>query len=284
MKWFSNKPSEPAAPTDAQVIRSKLAENKAQIEAAQADLQRVSLASVLGSDDAAGREAIKHLTELRSRADLLAAALRAAHEEEERERGRLSAKDFATKQRSLAQHSGAIRRQALELTSALSAARDAFRKVLATGAQIGALLPMSLRNSYTELTEESFLRDLADIEALRLSNQDSPGALGVGVIERPRRIGQYEADDGFTLSTLAENLNALLANLKESFDRCAAVAPVKQQIPSTGPSPVCERDGDLGEVAAPLPPQVAVDAPQESTGELVDLRSHSETAELEVTA
>ena len=75
MRFFRKTEPEAASPTDLEVIRSKLAECRAEIEAAKAELCRISLGSVLNGDPDNSSDAIDRLRQLCDRQQVLEAAL-----------------------------------------------------------------------------------------------------------------------------------------------------------------------------------------------------------------
>jgi len=104
MSWFSRKPEpEQATPTDVEVIRTKLAECAAQIEAAERDRDQASLSIALSADENAGKDVLARLAELQGKRELLTAALRQAEQQEREEQGRLNAREWLARKRSLAQ-------------------------------------------------------------------------------------------------------------------------------------------------------------------------------------
>jgi hypothetical protein len=156
---------------DTATVREKLDGVEQEITAAEADLDRLALQAVLTDDHSASKVATR-LTDLRGRRELLSRAVAAAEQAEREAQDAASVRDFQARKRALSQHLGRFQRDAAELNAALGVARDAFRRFTATGATINALLPASMldqRFPFREFLAPGFLRDLADVEAFRLS-------------------------------------------------------------------------------------------------------------------
>jgi hypothetical protein len=246
---FKSHP-EPQALSDIAAIRGKLDTCKAEIETAEVDLRRVSVTAILGEDPAAGFDAVTRLNELRTRKELLEAALAQALQLEADAQAALRQRDWQTRTRALRQHLGRVQRDAADVTQALGALRDAFRRLADTGQSIVALLPPSMRNParpFHELLGPDHLRDLADVEAFRLSQGGIPAP---GAIEHPARLPQYEENATGAIEPLGEILAEVAGRVRNEFD---LAAPDK---PSAAPS-----------VEVPT----SVDEPR--GGEVVDLRS-----------
>jgi hypothetical protein len=238
------------APSVLDSVRAKLDACKAQIETAEADLRRVSVSAVLGEDPAPGFDAVTRLNELRSRKELLEAALAQALQQEADAQAALHHRDFQARQRALRQHLGRVQRDASDLSLALQATRDAFRRLADTGQSIVALLPPSMRNParpFHEMFAPDHLRDLADVEAFRLSQG---GIAAPGAVEHPARLRQYEDTATGAITPLSQILGEITGRVRDEFNQAE---PTK---PSAVPSVV---------VPSSIPP--------ERDGELVDLRS-----------
>jgi hypothetical protein len=247
------------APSVLDSVRAKLDACKAEIETAEADLRRVSVSAVLGEDPAAGFDAVTRLNELRTRKELLEAALAQALQQEADHLASAHHRDYLARQRSLRQHLGRVQRDAADVTQALGSLRDAFRRLADTGQSIVALLPPSMRNParpFHEMLAPDHLRDLADVEAFRLSQGGIPAP---GAVEHPARLRQYEDAATGAIQTLADTLGEITGRVRDEFNQAE---PIK-------PSAVSGH---------------GVIAPDERSGELVDLRSvKDEPAETEVT-
>src|ERR1700722_15390762 len=281
MPWSKTAP-ETATPSDVEAITAKLADCQAKIEAAERDLQRVSLSAVLGDRETDASDATSHLAQLRDRRELLSSALQAAEQAEIDARDALSAKDFATRKRALSQHIGRIERDAADLTAALAALRDTFRRIAATGQTITALLPASMRNEvqpFHELLSAPHLRDLANVEAFRLSRG---GLVAPGVSASPMLLAQYKDRVSGAIKPLDRVLGEIIANLKREFDQHAPSSSPALVQPALAPVFV--------DVSAIAPTDTVLRRPLDSRGEVLDLRGHdlgismppaNETAELE---
>src|ERR1700722_18214323 len=286
MPWSKTAPETTRpAPTDVEAIKAKLADCRGEVEAAERDLQRASLSAVLGDRETDASEAARHLAQLRGRRELLCSALQAAEQAEIDARDALSGRDFAARKRALSQHIGRIERDATDLTAALTALRDAFRRIAATGQTITALLPASMRNEaqpFHELLSAPHLRDLANVEALRLSRG---GLVAPGVTASPMLLAQYEDRVSGAIKPLGEVLDEIIANLKREFEARA---------PSSSPDLVKLALAQVPvDVSAIAPTDTVLPRTLDSRGEVLDLRGvdlgiekrvESEASEEEATA
>ena len=92
----------------------------------------MSLSAVLGGCETDASEAARHLAELRARRELPCSALQAAEQAEIDARDALR-QGFCHPQARLAQHIERIERDVADVTAALVALRDVFRRIAATG-------------------------------------------------------------------------------------------------------------------------------------------------------
>jgi hypothetical protein len=243
-------------------IRGKLATVDHEIAAAEADLRRASLDAVIGEDPTVAESAVAHLRQLRARRELLHAALQGALDAEDEAQAELRNRDWQTRKRALAQHIGRAQRDAKDLTDALVAVRDAFRRLAGTGQSITALLPPSLRTVATpfhEMLGQNALRGLVNVEAYRLSRDGLPAP---GATERPPLLAQYEDRTG-AIEPLAEIVGELLELVRTAFDHTAPAKP--QTSPLVTTPPVLSAPAPLDAI----PPLLGVVL---RSGEIVDLR------------
>ena len=252
-------------------VAEKLAAVDAEIIGAQAELERVSLAAALSDDPAAGRDATERLDQLRQRRQMLKAAQKQAEIEEQRQRDEQAAKDFETRRRALAQHIGRAERAVAEVTKAEADLAEARRRLVGACQSIVGVLPHGMKSTalpFHEMLGSAALRSLIDVEAHRISPEDTP---------RPARAREFESWADGSLPTLGDTLGAVLSSVRQHFDArrptpqapppafspvlsMPAAAPVVPDLPSGAAAesrsePVGERDQSLG-----------------SRGEVIDLR------------
>lgn len=265
---FKSPQPKPEAQTPSQVIKAKLAECQAEIEASEATLRRVSLDAVLGENPAAGFDAVARLNELRAKRELLANALQVAEQDGQDARAALRHQDWQTRARALRQHLGRVQRDAADVTQALGTLRDAFRRLADTGQSIAALLPPSMRSParpFHEMLSPTYLRDLADVEAFRLSQGGVPAP---GAAEHPVRLRSYEDAATGAIKPLAEIISEIAGRTRSEFNQAQPNNPqsspplvTASSAPSVGVSPFAPSDA-------------------QRDGEVVDLRKHpAETTE-----
>jgi hypothetical protein len=115
---FSSRKAEPEqpTPTDIEIIRAKLSDCAAQIEAAERDRDQASLSIALVGDDNANKDVLARLAELHGKRELLTAALRRAEQQERDEQGRLNAREWLARKRSLAQRTDTLTQPAPTMT------------------------------------------------------------------------------------------------------------------------------------------------------------------------
>jgi hypothetical protein len=256
------------AQEDTATVREKLAAVEQDIAAQEAELDRLALQAVLSGDESASQAAAR-LDELRHRREMLDRAFSASEKAEREAKAVASASAFLAQKRALSQHLGRFQRDAAELNAALLAMRDVFRRFTATGATIKALLPASLldqRFPFHEFLAPGFLRDLADVEAFRLSRGDVPAP---GAVERPLRLGAYEDRRTGAIKPLSDTLAALVASLRSEFDKHG---PSKLESPL--PAPAMPVLSDPAPVVGAGPRSSDAGEPRTlgSRGEIADLR------------
>jgi hypothetical protein len=211
-------------PTDGQVIRAKLATVEQEIAAAETELRQASLAAALSDDPDAGFDTVARLNGLRSRKELLQAALQAAEQAERDRLAALHAREWAARKRSLAQKSGALLREVDAVARASTELDQARRRMAEVGAGMVALLPVQLRNAqkpYSAMLSGPSLREMADLELFRLD----PNTRSKPTLRLVEYIGSVQDPRTGALREMRSLVGDLVAGLKTEFDHLAPTAP-----------------------------------------------------------
>lgn len=236
MKLFSRSTTEPEAtgptdveptPSEVERIKMKLAETAAELETAEVVLDQIALRAAL-EDDGSASEATTRLDDLRQRLNLMTRALAAAEVAERQAASRLSAREHATRRRSLSQRLGELSRNQAAVTASLAELRDNFRKLAGTGASIIALLPEQLRGSAVGFEPQltaSGLRMLCEVEACRLSDDGGVAAPGA---ERQIHVAR---NDDWQIDPMAKAMGKLANSLRSRFDDCGPIQPKAPEQP-----------------------------------------------------
>jgi hypothetical protein len=223
---FTKVKRESGAASDIETVRAKLAQCQGEIQSAETQLQRTALTAVL-SDDQSVFEPSAKLQALRSRKEVLQAALQEAERVEAERLAEFRSREDLARRRALAQHAGSLARNAEAVTKALAELRDAQDRLTASGGSIVALLPPHLRcpaRPFDELLGAKNIAELVEVEAYRLSPAGR---------ERPQLFG-YEDNATGEIRSMAETLAALLDRVKSDFD---APPPTKSNPPPGVVSP-----------------------------------------------
>src|SRR5207244_3815004 len=151
-----------------ETVKARLAQAGEDIEAAQQELQRVSLDAALSDDPvAAARAAVDRLAEARSRQEILSAALASAMAAETDRLNGLTEREDKARRRALAQQLAAIERHAAAVSQHQSNLVLDFKKMADASVAARALLPVKLRGPDQGLENQltpDYMRDLADCE------------------------------------------------------------------------------------------------------------------------
>ena len=132
---------------------------------------------------------------------------------------------------------------------------------------------------FHELLSAPHLRDLANVEAFRLSRG---GLVAPGVSASPMLLAQYKDRVSGAIKPLDRVLGEIIANLKREFDQHAPSSSPALVQPALAPVFV--------DVSVIAPTDTVLRRPLDSRGEVLDLRGHdlgiskppaNETAELE---
>jgi hypothetical protein len=236
------EPNAPA-PTDVELIRTKLAETAAQIEAAEAELRRVSLNAALSDDPAAGFDAIGRLSELRTRQEILNAALAAALQAEADAQAAERLRDHQARRRAAAQHAARLEKTSKAITAALATLVAEYGKAAEAAQALVATLPPHMRTveePWHSILGPTELKRMVEIEAYRVAREQP----GPALFDRVPGAGMLESrTDGYTLPSLGDRVGELCGSVKEHFDRATPAAP-------TMPTPQSTRE--------PVPEMLAV--------------------------
>jgi hypothetical protein len=239
----------------AEVIKAKLADCAAEIEAAEAELHRVSLDAAMSEDPQAGTEAIKRLQELRGRRELLEHALVAEAEREADQRAEASLSDHIARRRAASQHCGRLEKHAKAVTQAQASLIAAYQEMIRASGALVATLPARMRTEaepWHLMLNEAELGRMVAVEAHRLNRTKD----GAQLYPRPPSIGLIEREDGYTLPSLAERIAELTNRVKAHFD-----STTPQAKPTTEPSPP-PSDAPISEVvSAPAPEELLLPVP-----------------------
>jgi hypothetical protein len=198
------------AASDIETVRAKLARCQEETQSAEAELRRTALTAVLRDEQSAFEPSTK-LQALRSRKEVLEAALQEAERVETERLAGIRSREQEAKRRALAQHSGRLAREAKDVTAALVALQDAQQRLIASGQSIIALLPSHLRNGsspFHEFLEAQGLSGAIAVESYRLKPEGP----------KPRPGFEYEDRATGTIQPMTDRLAALVAQVREDFD------------------------------------------------------------------
>jgi hypothetical protein len=265
--WNSRKAQmqEPTAPTQIELINAKLAECLAAQEGAKAEVDRVSLAAVLGADEAAGIAAVGNLTALQARETLLRSALREAELEQQRDRERLTQREHDARRRSLAQRVAKANRSAKDVQLAIQTLVKAQAELDADMSNVVSVLPGPMRTTnepWETILSAQEMQRMSLVEGYRMARTGPlphlfPRPPGAGAAESPH--------DHFTIPPLTTRVGDLLAQCKNRFETfgpkptippttiSGASAPVVVSAPASGEDAVLTTGVSLPE--AVLPPE-----------------------------
>jgi hypothetical protein len=263
MRWpFTKQPE--AGTSDVEVIKAKLAQCQADIEAAEADLRRVSVSAVLGDDPGTARDAVTRLRDLRAHHELLQTALQAALDAEAHARAVAEARQHAAQVRSLQQHLGRLDREAADLSTALANAQDHYTRLLdAAESTRAALLPSMAAAGIPNLLLPAHVQRLTRIELHRVSQHDP-----ARIMERPPGLGEFERPSDGRITPLCETVAGIVGNIRARLK----TPPPKTQAPQPAPTqPVSSAQASVDALSSSTPADVASRA-LGSRGEVVDLR------------
>jgi hypothetical protein len=233
-----------------EAVRAKLASAGDDVAAAEARLRSVSLAAALSEDpNGAAAEATAKLTAARQRVELLNLALSEARAAEAARLQGLNDKEQRARLRSLRQQLAALERHSAAVSMHQSNLAVEFAAMATAADKARQLLPPRLLGPETGIANQlapNYVRDLADVEAHRLSKDMAVRAPGAE--KPPRRWGTFCTPETGTCPPLVEIVGQLCSLIKSKIEPIQIVA-------SGASSPDAATAGDgVSPVAVPANP------------------------------